>query len=122
MVIVCSSTCEALVIFFFQAEDGIRDYKVTGVQTCALPICRAQDVVACDDLVEPLHKAQQPLARVEAQQCGRSEERRVGKSVDLGGRRIIKKKKNESRELSRLRGSTTKRLSGSCVASSVNTS
>src|SRR5256885_4377017 len=30
------------VFFFFQAEDGIRDYKVTGVQTCALPIsCRA---------------------------------------------------------------------------------
>src|SRR5256885_12367047 len=36
---------QALVIlhglfFFFQAEDGIRDYKVTGVQTCALPISR----------------------------------------------------------------------------------
>src|SRR5215467_4854636 len=28
-----------LFFFFFQAEDGIRDYKVTGVQTCALPIC-----------------------------------------------------------------------------------
>src|SRR5689334_5262134 len=27
------------VIFFFQAEDGIRDGTVTGVQTCALPIC-----------------------------------------------------------------------------------
>src|SRR5438128_2874011 len=26
-------------IFFFQAEDGIRDATVTGVQTCALPIC-----------------------------------------------------------------------------------
>src|SRR5438876_8627057 len=26
-------------IFFFQAEDGIRDGRVTGVQTCALPIC-----------------------------------------------------------------------------------
>src|SRR3989475_7379212 len=26
--------------FFFQAEDGIRDLTVTGVQTCALPICR----------------------------------------------------------------------------------
>src|SRR5437879_8714501 len=26
-------------IFFFQAEDGIRDTSVTGVQTCALPIC-----------------------------------------------------------------------------------
>ena len=29
------------VFFFFQAEDGIRDYKVTGVQTCALPISPA---------------------------------------------------------------------------------
>src|SRR5256885_15511862 len=28
-------------LFFFQAEDGIRDYKVTGVQTCALPILYA---------------------------------------------------------------------------------
>src|SRR5256885_2712079 len=28
-------------VFFFQAEDGIRDYKVTGVQTCALPIYQA---------------------------------------------------------------------------------
>src|SRR5699024_12100038 len=27
--------------FFFQAEDGIRDRNVTGVQTCALPICEA---------------------------------------------------------------------------------
>src|SRR5438046_9249000 len=26
--------------FFFQAEDGIRDWSVTGVQTCALPICQ----------------------------------------------------------------------------------
>src|SRR5256885_2765602 len=31
-------TVGTAVIFFFQAEDGIRDYKVTGVQTCALPI------------------------------------------------------------------------------------
>src|SRR5438093_862169 len=30
----CSTRC-----FFFQAEDGIRDWSVTGVQTCALPIC-----------------------------------------------------------------------------------
>src|SRR2546430_10184678 len=27
------------IFFFFQAEDGIRDLTVTGVQTCALPIC-----------------------------------------------------------------------------------
>src|SRR5690606_30337828 len=31
-----------LVFFFFQAEDGIRDFHVTGVQTCALPICAAR--------------------------------------------------------------------------------
>src|SRR5699024_11987812 len=31
-----------LFCFFFQAEDGIRDRNVTGVQTCALPICRVQ--------------------------------------------------------------------------------
>src|SRR2546426_12014043 len=31
--------------FFFQAEDGIRDYKVTGVQTCALPISACQNLM-----------------------------------------------------------------------------
>ena len=31
------------VVFFFQAEDGIRDWSVTGVQTCALPICRNEN-------------------------------------------------------------------------------
>src|SRR5438132_13641085 len=31
-------TIERTFIFFFQAEDGIRDHCVTGVQTCALPI------------------------------------------------------------------------------------
>src|SRR5437870_8671406 len=31
--------------FFFQAEDGIRDGHVTGVQTCALPICFCRDVI-----------------------------------------------------------------------------
>src|SRR5204862_1197388 len=43
-----SSTCKprpissfaVLSVFFFQAEDGIRDLYVTGVQTCALPISR----------------------------------------------------------------------------------
>ena len=31
--------CCFVFFFFFQAEDGIRDHCVTGVQTCALPIC-----------------------------------------------------------------------------------
>src|SRR5690606_40180222 len=33
------------VVFFFQAEDGIRDFHVTGVQTCALPICNSGNAV-----------------------------------------------------------------------------
>src|SRR5256886_12043651 len=39
-----------LYVFFFQAEDGIRDLTVTGVQTCALPIF---EVLACE--LVPLH-------------------------------------------------------------------
>src|SRR6266404_6623107 len=39
-------------IFFFQAEDGIRDKLVTGVQTCALPICMISAASA-----SPLHTA-----------------------------------------------------------------
>src|SRR5256885_14783108 len=76
-----------LVFFFFQAEDGIRDYKVTGVQTCALPISPITRRRACGTM------ASSTLPTRAACWRWRSEERRVGKSVDLGGRRIIKKKK-----------------------------
>src|SRR5256886_5833754 len=41
---VCTGTCR--VCFFFQAEDGIRDLTVTGVQTCALPISQQQRTIA----------------------------------------------------------------------------
>src|SRR5256885_5037212 len=40
-------------IFFFQAEDGIRDYKVTGVQTCALPISHCVSEPASEGLCAP---------------------------------------------------------------------
>src|SRR2546425_2949358 len=39
-----------LFFFFFQAEDGIRDKLVTGVQTCALPICVGGIVLALEDV------------------------------------------------------------------------
>src|SRR2546430_4711293 len=35
---ICCAVAGATIFFFFQAEDGIRDLTVTGVQTCALPI------------------------------------------------------------------------------------
>src|SRR6266496_4591892 len=57
--------------FFFQAEDGIRDLYVTGVQTCALPISTRWLRAACDGgSVRPT-----PLLNTRS----RSEERRVGK-------------------------------------------
>src|SRR2546429_4956197 len=70
-------------VFFFQAEDGIRDVAVTGVQTCALPILdrEAQEPLVdrgleVEALLETLRRiAEMTLARREP----RSEERRVGK-------------------------------------------
>src|SRR5438034_5854854 len=43
--------------FFFQAEDGIRDHCVTGVQTCALPICKEETIEMDAEVVEPLPNA-----------------------------------------------------------------
>src|SRR5690606_40890058 len=41
-------------LFFFQAEDGIRDFHVTGVQTCALPISAAAFSMARPPATEPV--------------------------------------------------------------------
>src|SRR5256885_7135310 len=86
-----------LFFFFFQAEDGIRDYKVTGVQTCALPICeragrprvqlavlRARDEDRGDagNQEDPTHgdeEAARPVVDRGRAADKRSEERRVGK-------------------------------------------
>src|SRR5690349_23155450 len=80
--------------FFFQAEDGIRDLYVTGVQTCALPISPRRTSRAIASLPDSSASSRRSLAnhcRILAFARGdRSEERRVGKSVDLGGRRIIR--------------------------------
>src|SRR3989440_9178840 len=46
LIITGRQACSACLFFFFQAEDGIRDLIVTGVQTCALPISRAADAAA----------------------------------------------------------------------------
>src|SRR5438445_13213871 len=61
--------------FFFQAEDGIRDIGVTGVQTCALPIFRLADVNK-ESLPFDIGQADFLTKPIDRQ---RSEERRVGK-------------------------------------------
>src|SRR6476646_10457809 len=63
-----------LYLFFFQAEDGIRDHCVTGVQTSALPILFRLEHVLDSEHAE-LHG--EPVA--DGEHRGRSEERRVGK-------------------------------------------
>src|SRR2546427_8791118 len=83
--------------FFFQAEDGIRDLTVTGVQTCALPICRLAEFHPLAYLPKPfpiealLRLAAEAAERRntgseyteerngDAASIERSEERRVGK-------------------------------------------
>src|SRR5256885_12423312 len=89
----------SLRFFFFQAEDGIRDYKVTGVQTCALPIsannipqpntlvfvsCNQCDTAGHELLPIRTEGQAHDAARVAFQYTARlgldrSEERRVGK-------------------------------------------
>src|SRR5207302_5557973 len=75
---------------FFQAEDGIRDFHVTGVQTCALPILVRVPTVEAEDrrqLHRELRTLKQERIRVANRMNGllanqglwRSEERRVGK-------------------------------------------
>src|SRR5699024_12037600 len=75
--------------FFFQAEDGIRDRNVTGVQTCALPISGGEPMVRKADLIRlcEMHPDCEFLAFTNGtlideafcQEMLRSEERRVGK-------------------------------------------
>src|SRR5438046_7502960 len=52
-----------VVDFFFQAEDGIRDWSVTGVQTCALPISDATYVEPLDvDILTKIVERERPDA------------------------------------------------------------
>src|SRR6266498_3210669 len=60
--------------FFFQAEDGIRDADVTGVQTCALPIFRFRRSIEYQ-----IDRVSVKYSRGGAEAYPRSEERRVGK-------------------------------------------
>src|SRR5690348_17416662 len=94
------------IFFFFQAEDGIRDGRVTGVQTCALPISLGAHVIQADaigrELMSPGHAVYDEILRrfgpevVRADGSldrrlladlafrQRSEERRVGKECRSG--------------------------------------
>src|SRR5438874_7471338 len=87
MIVICA-------FFFFQAEDGIRDLYVTGVQTCALPIFYRYGATPTESAMRAIDNLREvygirrvkfitteQTVRVEfdASRLKRSEERRVGK-------------------------------------------
>src|SRR5439155_16637708 len=86
--------------FFFQAEDGIRDGHVTGVQTCALPISARRGVQGTRRVPRTPRRAAGPRARPPvfarrparasggADPAARSEERRVGKECRSRGAQL----------------------------------
>src|SRR5207249_5928430 len=85
--------CASVFVFFFQAEDGIRDRNVTGVQTCALPILlkpgftlrRRRCARSLKRFTSSTGNGRGPTRLISPRRmlksCGssRSEERRVGK-------------------------------------------
>src|SRR5256885_14602414 len=90
--------------FFFQAEDGIRDYKVTGVQTCALPIYASACGFAGGRAPMPMRLPERLLAGLlltataaghRPTQIGRASGR--GRGEISGGAGSFKKKKSNYR-------------------------
>src|SRR5699024_11761462 len=99
-----------VVFFLFQAEDGIRDRNVTGVQTCALPISPSSGaparvvqrfgairVSACSGVMKPMKTTPMRIVTAPPMRISscwliirvliRSEERRVGKECRARGER-----------------------------------
>src|SRR5256884_3993148 len=99
LLISCWASTLSYYFFFFQAEDGIRDVAVTGVQTCALPIWKAfqillvwqhGDVRDAEEIHVPHRQQGHQHRQIALKRCAakmlvhrakaiRSEERRVGK-------------------------------------------
>src|SRR5688572_32073942 len=85
--------------FFFQAEDGIRDLTVTGVQTCALPIYTESGRAVIENRLPHATLSPQGIAdgvRIEEE---RSEERRVGKECRSRWSPYHEKKKKKNKRV-----------------------
>src|SRR5437762_13526666 len=100
-------------LFFFQAEDGIRDTSVTGVQTCALPISRSRRSGARPSSQSGSRRSRSSslcstrgwhvrASAISSSSYGRrSEERRVGKECRSRWAPYELRKKEEKQELVR---------------------
>src|SRR5690349_23152098 len=106
-----------LVIFFFQAEDGIRDLYVTGVQTCALPISDRPELPqarrpACRlplRRAEGLPDREQPAGRPRQRDQDRKSTRLNSSHVEISYAVFcLKKKKKKNKKRNRPRKQITK--------------
>src|SRR2546430_13348808 len=89
-----------VIFFFFQAEDGIRDLTVTGVQTCALPISvvgePAEDVGELREVADWRRDANRSFHRV-ADERGRGRSHAFDRAN--AGRRLLDEKDRKSTRL-----------------------
>src|SRR3989475_12911815 len=111
-----SSSSALAIFFFFQAEDGIRDLTVTGVQTCALPISQQESELGVE-LAQDLTGDD----RLPGRECEVPEQTRRRVDGEIGGRRggergrtrgapdSLKKKKKTGRRRSRDRSTKSQR-------------
>src|SRR2546429_3729095 len=93
-----------LQVFFFQAEDGIRDVAVTGVQTCALPISpwHSGDLALVQDLPQRMRECvglQSTISSVKEGSRSRSEEHtsELQSRLHLVCRLLLEKKKEKKK-------------------------
>src|SRR5690606_39344716 len=85
--VLCGSSTVMDLLFFFQAEDGIRDFHVTGVQTCAFRSDLAREQPVMERLIQADGQPHYGIFKSAPEQVNyrdfdfrsRSEERRVGK-------------------------------------------
>src|SRR5438552_11060436 len=87
-----------MVLFFFQAEDGIRDDLVTGVQTCALPICRLR----LDELfieTQPAHLQKSSQQKLNAEERDHLRAQIIRERLKLFPKPDISKMRSEERRV-----------------------
>src|SRR5256885_11092120 len=98
--------CQVRRFFFFQAEDGIRYYKVTGVQTCALPISLAVQPGEILGVAGVAGNGQSALLRALAGRQG------FTGTVRMGGREFTARRLLRSVEVGRAAGRGRVEISG----------
>src|SRR5260221_9003435 len=84
-----------LFFFFFQAEDGIRDHCVTGVQTCALPICRSRAPLR----LVPFCLATEYVCLAAGSKAGGPRRRRTKADRDCRAKRKQERERSEERRV-----------------------